>query len=122
MANFFLQRIANAGNPNSNTKSHKRAKVQEKEVAQRLGGKLVARSGAGDEKGDCRLKSVARIECKTTSNKSFSVTREMIDKIETAAAMTGEMPVIVIEFNDNGKKVAEVAVTPTWVLDTLRER
>ncbi len=55
----FLRRLAAKGNPNSNTASHKRAKKQEQEVAKRLGGRLVPRSGAGDIKGDCRLKGVA---------------------------------------------------------------
>jgi Holliday junction resolvase len=62
---------------------------------------------------------VVRIEAKTTQNKSFSVTLDMIEKIETAAAEAGEMPVIVIEFNKDGRKLKEVAVCPTYVLESI---
>jgi len=119
--NPFLKRMAQA-NMKSNGNSHKRSKRQEKEIASRIGGRLVARSGAGDVKGDCRVRGVTRIEAKTTKNKSFSVTLEMIEKIEEAAASTGEMPIIVIEFNKDGKPIKEVAVCPTWVLDSIRAR
>ena len=99
--------------------SHARAPKQEKELAKRVGGKTVRGSGSGKEKGDVRLHRVCRIEAKTTNKNSFSVTREMIEKIETAAMCHGELPVLIVEFNDTGRKVAEVAVTPTWVLDLI---
>lgn len=71
-------------------------------------------------KGDVRVKGVVRVEAKTTKNKSFSVTLEMIEKIEQAATSTGEMPMIIIEFNDgHGRKIKEIAVCPTYVLDSL---
>lgn len=116
LVNPYLRR---AGETNANTKSHKRAKKQEKEIATRIGGKLVPRSGAGDTKGDCRIRGILRIEAKTTKHKSFSITQEMLDKIEEAATETGEMPVIVVEFNEGGRKVREIAVCPTYVLDAL---
>jgi len=119
MANPYLKRLENPALANSNGHSHKRAKRQEKEIAKRIGGRLVPRSGAGDIKGDCRLKGILRIEAKTTGNRSFSVTLDMIDKIEEAAVSAGEMPVIVIEFNNNGKRMKEIAVCPTWVLDSI---
>lgn len=118
MDNPFLRRLA-AENANANGKSHKRSKRQEREIAKRIGGNLVPRSGAGDIKGDCRLKGVLRVEAKTTGNRSFSVTLDMIDKIEEAATSAGEMPVIIIEFHNNGRKMKEVAVCPTYVLDAL---
>ena len=40
-------------------------------------------------------------------------------KIEEAALAHGQMPALVIEFNDDGKKVMEVAVVPTWVLENV---
>lgn len=43
----------------------------------------------------------------------------MILKIEEAALAHGQMPALVIEFNDDGKKVMEVAVVPTWVLENV---
>lgn len=71
-------------------------------------------------KGDVRVKGFARIECKTTKNRSFSVTMEMIDKIEAAALASNEVPIIVVEFNDGmGRKLKEVAVIPTYMLDRL---
>ena len=118
MGNPFLDRLERTKNL---TKSHKRAPKQEKEVAKRIGGRGTSASGAKHEKGDVRLKGVARIECKTTKNKSFSVTLDMIDKLEMEACLAGELPVLIIEFNDgNGKKLKEVAVCPTYVLDSLQ--
>ena len=96
--------------------SHIRSKAQEREIAARL----VPRSGAGMIKGDVRVTGVLRIECKTTKHKSFSVTLDMVRKIEEAAAQAGEMPALVIEFNDGaGNKVAELAVVPVYVLNEL---
>ena len=44
----------------------------------------------------------------------------MIRQIEEAALGSNELPCIVIEFNDGaGKKVKEVAVVPTYILDEL---
>ena len=118
MTNHFLNRAARTANLSN---SHRRAKKQEKEIAKKIGGNLTPASGAGQIKGDVRLKNIARIECKTTKNKSFSVTLEMLRKIEDAAAMAGELPIIVVEFSDGyGKKIAECAVCPTYVLDSLR--
>lgn len=96
--------------------SHIRSKQQEREIAERL----VPRSGAGMIKGDVRIKGVLRVECKTTKHQSFSVTRDMLRKIEDAAAASGELPAIVVEFNDGeGNKVSEVAVVPIYVLNEL---
>lgn len=120
--NHFLRRMQTSENPNSRGKSHRNAPKQERKLADRVGGRLVPRSGAGHVKGDVRVQRILRIEAKTTQAKSFSVTREMIDKIETAAVSSGELPFIVIEFIDAaGRKLKEMAVCPTWVLDTLRE-
>lgn len=103
--------------------SHKRARLQEKEVSVRLGGRPTPGSGAFDVKGDVRVKSVARVECKTTKHKSFSVTLDMARKIEEAALAGGEMPVLLIEFNDGeGRKLSELAVIPSYFLDDLCTR
>lgn len=100
--------------------SHARSKGQEKELAERTGGKVTRGSGCGNEKGDVRVRRLLRIEAKTTQHKSFSVTREMVEKIENAAVAHGEVPIIVVEFNDGGRKVAEVAVLPVWCLDRIK--
>lgn len=106
-----------------NSTSHKRAKKQERELAVRLSGRRTPASGAKSEKGDVRVKGVLRLEAKTTKNKSFSVTLDMIRKIEEAALASTELPVLVIEFiNEQGKPIAEVAVVPTYVLDSLGGR
>lgn len=98
--------------------AHNRAPKQEKSLAGRLGGNAVKGSGSGFEKGDVRVHKLSRIEAKCTEKKSFSVTREMVRKIEDAALGSGEVPGIVIEFLDpKGKPEHEVAVVPTWVLE-----
>lgn len=96
--------------------SQSRSKIQEREIA----ANLVPRSGAGDIKGDVRIKRIVRIECKTTKNASFSVTLDMFRKIEEAALSGGELPCLVIEFNDGaGNKVCDLAVLPTYALNQL---
>jgi hypothetical protein len=114
----FVKRTARTGNL---TASHRRAPKQEREVAERLGGRRTSASGAKDVKGDVRIRGIARIECKTTKHKSFSVSLAMLEKLEENALLTGEVPAIIIEFNDNdGRKRGEVAVVPTYVLDGLK--
>lgn len=113
----FINRDARKG-----TASHRRAPKQEKELALRLGGRTTLASGSKHEKGDVRIKGIARIEAKTTKHKSFSVTLDMVDKIEAAALTSDELPVIAIEFNDGaGRKLKEVAVVPIYVLDLLKD-
>lgn len=98
-------------------KAHSRSPKQEKEIAKNLGGKRVKGSGCGFEKGDVRIKNKVLVEAKCTEKKSFSVTREMVEKIEDAALGQGELPVIAIEFlGDIPKKVC---VVPEWVLNEL---
>lgn len=118
MGNPFLDRAERTKNLSN---SHRRSKKQEKEIAGRIGGKITPASGSREVKGDVRLKGIVRVEAKTTRNKSFSVTLDMIQKIEDAAISAGEMPVLIVEFTDGyGRKVAEVAVCPTYVLDSIR--
>ncbi len=114
----FMDRNVDKGNA-----SYRRSRKQERELAGRLGGQLTAASGSKMEKGDVRIKGIMRIEAKTTKHRSFSVTLDMVHKIEEAAMSGGgEVPVIAIEFiNDQGIPVAEVAVVPMYVLDLLKE-
>lgn len=98
-------------------KAHARSPKQEKESAERLGGKTVKGSGCGFAKGDVRIKGKVLLECKCTEKKSFSVTREMVEKIEDAACGQGELPVIEIEFL--GDRPQKLCVVPAWVLDEL---
>lgn len=100
--------------------AQRRSIQQEKEIAKRAGGRLVKGSGRGNEKGDVRVNGVVRIEAKTTTKSSFSVTSEMASKIELAAVSAGECPAIVIEFlGKTGKPIHELAVVPMWVLNAL---
>jgi Holliday junction resolvase len=100
--------------------SHVRSPKAERERAKMIGGEVVRGSGSGKwEKGDVRKRGVLRLEHKTTDNKSFRVTREMINKIEAAALSGDEMPVIEVEFNDDGKKVMSCCVVPTYVLEMI---
>lgn len=117
--NSALSRMLRRGNL---TASHKRAPKQEASLAKRIGGRVTPGSGNGATKGDIRIKGVARIECKCTKNKSFSVTFDMIEKIEAAGAEGAELPIIAIEFiDDTGRVLKSVAVCPMYVLDSLRE-
>ena len=101
------------------TAAHRRAKKQEKELAKRGNGRRTPGSGNGALKGDVqKYNGVWRLEAKTTQRKSFSVTREMIQKIEAASLSHDEIPAIVIEFLDeSGRPEMEVAVVPTYLLD-----
>jgi Holliday junction resolvase len=120
--NPFLDRAEKTRNLSN---SHRRSPRQEQAFEKSLStatraARRTAASGSRDVKGDLRIKGVARIEAKTTAKQSFSLTREMVGKIEAAAAGAGEMPVIVIEFTDGyGKVLQEVAVMPMYALQTL---
>jgi hypothetical protein len=104
------------------TVAHRRSPHQEKQLAERLGGKRTPGSGNGDTKGDVQVRKIARIETKNTLRNSFSVTLEMVNKIEAAAlASTGEVPAIVVEFIDaKGKSRGSVMVMPSWAVDLLK--
>lgn len=100
--------------------AYRHSKKQEKREAKRLGGRLTPASGAKATKGDVKVKGVLRLEAKATVNKSFSVTREMVRKIEDAALSSGEMPAIVVEFLEPDGKIAHrIAVVPYYVLDAI---
>jgi len=115
--NPYLRRLAQQG---KQSKGYHRAPKQEKQLAARFGGHPTPQSGAGWRKGDVRAKGSSRIEAKCTQAKSFSVTREMVQKIESAAIGNDEIPFIVIEFLDaGGKPDMEVAVLPVWALKQL---
>lgn len=116
----FLE-VANGGN--HSTPSHRRAPKQEKAWAKRGGGRLTPGSGNKEIKGDVqKYRGVVRLECKTTRNNSFSVTRKLVKQIEESALAHGEVPAIIVEFiGEDGKPQHELAVVPTYVLDLLGE-
>jgi Holliday junction resolvase len=100
--------------------THKRSRNQEKTMADRVGGRQTSRSGAGLEKGDVRVKSFVRLECKTTKHDSFRVTRTDLDKIKHASIGHGEVPIIVVRLD--GPPMLECAIVPLSLLDIIRER
>lgn len=99
--------------------SHEYAPKQEVEIARRVGGNIVLGSGCGYEKGDVQLKGIARIEAKCTKNKSFSITRKLVEKIEGEALQSGEIPAFQIDFLTDGKAEHQIAVIPVWALELL---
>jgi hypothetical protein len=116
----FLER---GSHKNHSTVSHIRAPKQERDLARRFEGKMVPGSGSGPQKGDVKKAfGIFRIEAKTTTKKSFTVTKAMVEKIEVAALTTNEMPVIIIEFLDEyGNPEKEIAVLPTYVLEAISD-
>lgn len=104
-------------------KAHQRSPQQERQRARELGGKPTKASGAvAGHRGDVRVQGVLRLELKTTQRKSFSVTPELIQKIENAALPSGEIPALEVEFlDDKGKPTMSVCVVPTYILSMLME-
>lgn len=112
--------------PKMLSEAHKRAPMQEAELAKRLGGRLTKGSGSGVDKGDVRH-SVFRIECKckaVTNNASFRVTTEMLDKIERAAAENNRWPAMHVEMVDkgSGRVLKSFAIMPTYVLEEMADQ
>lgn len=117
MLENWREKMLNRSKKNLKYQAQRRSEKQEKELAKKLNGQVTKASGSQTEKGDVRVRGLLRVEAKTTSKKSFSITREMIEKINNAAIYSGENPAMVIEFIDEqGKPLHEVAVVPTWAL------
>lgn len=111
------------------TVAHQYSPKQEKNIAEKLGGKLVRGSGRGHEKGDVKVSGIIRVENKCTAKvnsnnpkSGFKVTLEMIEKIEDQALLNGEAPAIEVEFIDkDGKVLHEWAIVPTYILKSIVE-
>lgn len=100
--------------------AQKHSPMQEKAWAKLLGGRVTPGSGNQNTKGDVRVKGVMRLEMKCTEKKSFSITREMAEKIEQAGLANDEIPAMEIEFlSPTGKVLNRVAVVPVYVLEML---
>lgn len=95
-------------------KSYWEAPKKEKKLAVRIKGRTTNASGSKNEKGDVRKVGIARLEHKTCQRKSFSVTREMIQKVVNASLACNEVAALVIEFinPDTGKSEGEIACIP----------
>lgn len=100
------------------SKSHEYAVYQEKNLANKLGGNETKRSGAGDIKGDVRIRGKYRVECKCTKHKSYGISLDLIEKIQEEALSTGEIPLFQIDFiDDRGKKIQGIYIIPEGFID-----
>jgi len=103
--------------------AYKHSNKQESSLAKKLGARTTKASGAKQEKGDVRKNGIYRLECKATSLKSFSVTRETLYKIQTAAASASEIPALIVEFlNERGTIESGFAVIPVEDLLQLLQK
>lgn len=109
--NPILDRLEKYG---QQSKAYRASAGLEKDLAKRVKGYRTAGSGNKNEKGDVRLRGVARIEHKATQNESFRVTKEMLQKIELAARGCDETPILIVDFLDErGQSVGnEIACIP----------
>lgn len=90
-----------------------KSKMQERRAAEDLGGRVQKGSGSSDfAKGDVRKAGDLRLECKTTSKKSYSLKLSDIQKIQLEALKGGlEDWAMQIEFQGQlgqNKKVAVI--------------
>lgn len=100
--------------------AYKHSPKQEKRIAKKVGGYRTPASGSKRQKGDVRIPGIVRIECKATQKKSFSVTREMLTKIDEATGATGELPILQVEFLDeHGKLDGAFAVVSVEIIERL---
>lgn len=104
--------------------AYKRSRKQEKETKTRLtGARAIPASGSRFRKTDVEVPNLARIECKATRAKSFSVTRGMLAIVEDAALLNNQIPYIEIEFVNDKEKVEEAyCVLPRASLENLLNR
>lgn len=115
--NPLLNRLHNKGK--QGVAYHASAKL-EKRVAKETGGRRTSGSGNQREKGDVRIRGVARLEHKATVKDSFRVTKNMLKKIENSAIANGEVPALVVSFLDeHGNIIDELAVIPYQSLKVL---
>lgn len=95
--------------------NQRKGRAHEAQSVKLHGGRAVRGSGAGREKGDVRRVGVARIECKTTKNRSFSVTRELIEKVEASISIgSSEIPFMEIRVDDQSADPKTCYVFPSW--------
>jgi hypothetical protein len=92
---------------------------QEDRLAKNLGGVKTPGSGSGRfVKADVRVKGLVRVEAKTTKHQSFSVTKELIQKIEMFGVGASEIPALHIEIDNEGSPVS-CYVLPVWAVEHL---
>lgn len=114
--NPFLKRLEKKS---KQSKAYWYSKKQEKNIAKDYGGYNISGSGSGKKKGDAVVPNVLRVEAKSTSKKSFSITRDMIDKIENAAVGSNELPIIEIDFLKELGNKDTLVILPKWAFEEL---
>ncbi len=100
----------------------KRSKKQEEKIAQEMGGQVVPGSGAiAGMKSDVVAERLGfRVEDKYTDNKSYSMTRNVIDKIRREALSSGENWLLQVDLHGGGP-TRRLAVLDYEVFLTLME-
>ena len=96
--------------------NRERSQLQEKKMAKALGGRVQPASGAlpyykGDIKADRYL-----IEAKTTTKKSYTLTRALLGKIDSEAENIRKTPVLALSFES-----MPAPIPKDWVLIPFSE-
>jgi Holliday junction resolvase len=97
--------------------SYQISQKQELDLAKLLEGHTIARSGAGIQKGDVRKPGVVRVEAKVTRRRSFSVTKDILNKLALACS-AGEQPVLAVRFIQGDQVVREVFVVDAPIVES----
>lgn len=100
----------------------KRVKVQEKRVAEDLGGRR--QPGSGNQwhaKGDVKSPEFL-IECKQTDKLSYRLERAVLDKIETEAILAGKQALLQVEFHTPKGVDSYVVMSYDLFLQLAREK
>ncbi len=93
-------------------KDKKLAQVQERKIAEDIGGRTQPGSGnQSHAKGDVRKKGAFRIEAKWTKSSQFTITREILGKINGECSH-GEKPMVQLDFLDR----ASSRPLESWVI------
>lgn len=119
--NPILDRLEKKG---KQSKAYRASPRLEKKLAKKTKGYTTTGSGNKKEKGDVRVRGIARMEHKATQAASFRVTKEMLDKIELAGRGCDELPVLVVDFLDERGRTTgqEIACIPLQdLLDLIDE-
>jgi hypothetical protein len=114
--NPILDRLEKKG---QQSKAYRASAGLEKKLAKKTKGYRTAGSGNKKEKGDVRVRGVARIEHKATQAASFRVTKEMLEKIELAGRGCDEIPVMVVDFLDERGKTTGQEIACISLRDLL---
>ncbi|QNJ59203.1 hypothetical protein [Vibrio phage vB_ValS_PJ32] len=98
----------------------------EARVSKAMGSRLMSGSGSKDgKKSDAVLDTAEyqfRIESKATKNNSFSIKRDVLEKIRKEASDTGRTPVLTISFtNELGEAIQgnDYVMIPMWLFNEV---